>query len=51
MVSWVMASRFVPSMADSSSKKAATRWSMLFHMTCSMSHMTSENRPAMSSLV
>ncbi len=40
-----------PSMEASSSRKAATRLSRLFHMTCSISHMTSENRLAISSLV
>ena len=41
----------VLSMAASSRRKAATRRSMLFHMICSMSHMTSENRADMISLV
>ena len=40
-----------PSMEASSSRKAARRLSRLFHMTCSISHMTSENRPAINSPV
>ena len=51
MASWVIFSTLLPSMEASSSRKAATRLSRLFHMTCSMSHMTSENREAMISLV
>ena len=51
MVSWVIFSSSVPSMAASSSKKAASRLSRLFHMICSISHMTSEKRLAISSLV
>lgn len=51
MVSWVIFSRLVLSITDSSRRKAATRRSILFHMICSMSHMTSENRADMISLV
>lgn len=51
MVSWVSFSSSVPSIWDSSSRNAATRLSRLFHMICSMSHMTSEKREAISSLV
>ena len=42
--SWVIFRREVPSSWDSSSKKAASRLSKLFHIICSMSHITSEKR-------
>ena len=49
--SWVRYSVWLPSRALSSSRNWASRWSNRFHMTCSISHMTSENRLAMISLV
>lgn len=50
-VSWVISSSLLPSMDASSNRNKATRLSRLFHMICSINHMTSEKREAINSLV
>ena len=50
-VMWLIFNSFVPSIEVSSKRNEAIRLSKLFHMICSISHMTSEKRVAINSLV